>query len=60
MEPPLEGGKKVYINGPGHLTKMTAMLKTLKNLLLQNLLANCLETWQVASGSVLLQSLYKS
>ena len=24
MEPPWEGGKKVYINGPGHMTKMTA------------------------------------
>ena len=25
MEPPWEGGKKVYINGPGHMTKMAAM-----------------------------------
>ena len=24
MEPPWEGGKKVYINGPGHMTKMAA------------------------------------
>ena len=33
MEPPWEGGTKVYINGPGHMTKMAAMpymLKTLK------------------------------
>ena len=22
VEPPLEGGTKVYINGPGHMTKM--------------------------------------
>ena len=36
------------------------MLKTLKNLLLQNHLANCLETWHVASESVVLQSIYKS
>ena len=37
------------------------MLKTLKNLLLQNHWANCLETWgHVASGNVVLQSLYKS
>ena len=36
------------------------MLKTLKNLLLQNHWANCLETWHVASGYVVLQSLYKS
>ena len=25
IEPPWEGGTKVYINGPGHMTKMTAM-----------------------------------
>ena len=25
MAPPWEGGTKVYINGPGHMTKMTAM-----------------------------------
>ena len=25
VEPPLEGGTKVYINGPGHMTKMAAM-----------------------------------
>ena len=24
VEPPLEGGKKVYINGQGHMTKMAA------------------------------------
>ena len=24
MEPPWERGKKVYINGPGHMTKMAA------------------------------------
>ena len=63
VEPPWEGGTKVYINGPGHMTKMAAMLKNaqnLKNLLLQNHWANCLETWHVASGSVVLQSLYKS
>ena len=59
VEPPWEGGKKVYINGPGHITKMAAMLKTLKNLLLQNHWANCIENWHVASRSVVLQSLYK-
>ena len=26
VEPPREGGKKVYINGPGHMTKMATML----------------------------------
>ena len=25
VEPPREGGTKVYINGPGHMTKMAAM-----------------------------------
>ena len=25
VEPPLEGGTKVYINGPSHMTKMAAM-----------------------------------
>ena len=24
VEPPWEGGSKVYINGPGHMTKMAA------------------------------------
>ena len=32
VEPPLEGGTKVYINGPGHMTKMTTMLVYCKNL----------------------------
>ena len=39
MEPPWEGGMKIYINGLGHMTKMAAlsyMVKTLRNLLLQN------------------------
>ena len=31
MEPPWEGGTKVYINDPGHMTKMAAMLKNAKN-----------------------------
>ena len=32
VEPPLEVGKKVYINGTGHMTKMVAMLIYGKNL----------------------------
>ena len=32
VEPPWEGGTKVYINGPGHMTKMAAMLTYGKNL----------------------------
>ena len=63
VEPPWEGGTKVYINDPGHMTKMAAMLKNaqnLKKILLQNHWANCLETWHVASGYVVQQNLYKS
>ena len=32
VEPPWQGGKKVYINGPGHMTKMAAMPIYGKNL----------------------------
>ena len=32
VEPPWEGGMKVYINGPGHMTKMAAMPIYGKNL----------------------------
>ena len=32
VEPPWEGGTKVYINGPGHMTKMAATPKYGKNL----------------------------
>ena len=32
MQPPSIGGKKVYIFGPGHMTKMAAMLKYTQNL----------------------------
>ena len=55
MEPPWEGGTKVYINGLGHMTKMAAMPiygKNLKKLLLQNQKSYDLETWHVASGYI--------
>ena len=32
VEHPKEGGAKVYINGPGHMTKMAAMAINSKNL----------------------------
>ena len=32
VEPPWEGGTKVYINGPGHMTKMAVMPIYGKNL----------------------------
>ena len=57
---------KVYINGRGHMTKMTAMAinskkkKNFKNFLLQNQKAYDFETWHEASGRGALQSLYKS
>ena len=62
MEPPWEGGTKVYINGPGHMTKRAAMPiygKNHKNLLLQNQKSYDLETWHVALGTEALHSLYK-
>ena len=52
---PLEGGRKVCINGPGH---MPIYGKTFKNLL-QNRKSYDLETWYVSSGTQILQSLYK-
>ena len=60
VEPPWEGGTKVYINGPGHMTKMAAMPiygKNLKNLL-QNQKSYDLETWHVALGTQALQTWY--
>ena len=62
VEPPWEGGTKVYMNGPGHMTKMAAMPiygKNLKNLLFQNQTSYDLETWHVASGTQTLQSFYE-
>ena len=63
VAPPWEGVKKVYINGPGHMTKVAAtpiyMVKTFKNLLLQNWKSYDLETCLAASGTQALQILYK-
>ena len=52
VEPPWEGGTKLCINGPGHMTKMAAM-PIYRNQ------KSCLETWHVALGTQALQSLYK-
>ena len=63
MEHPWERGKKVYINGQGHVTKMATMAinkKKNKNLLLQSQKANDFETWCEASVTGALQSLYQS
>ena len=63
MEPPWERGTEVYINGPGHMTKMAAMPIYGKNLKKSSSpepeVLYDLETWHVASGSQALQSLYK-
>ena len=63
VQPPWEGGTKVYINSPGHITNIAAMpvygKKLKKKLLLQNQKSYDLETWHVASGTQVLQSLYK-
>ena len=62
VEPPWEGGTKVCINGPGHMTKMAAMPiygKNLKKIFLQNRRADFHETCYVASGTPAHQSLYK-
>ena len=55
-------GERVYINGPGHMTKMAAIPiygKNLKNLIFQNQMSYDLETWHVALVTQALQSLYK-
>ena len=59
MEHPLEGGTKVYINCPGHMTKVAAMAINSKKLL-QNMKAYDFETWREAWGNGVLQNLYKS
>ena len=51
-----KGGKNVYLFRPGHMTKMAAMPiygKTIKSLL-QNHWADCLETWYVVLGKLVL------
>ena len=57
MEPPWEGGKKVYINGLGHMTKMAAMPIYGKNLKKSSSPEQ--ETCHVSLGIQALQSLYK-
>ena len=58
-----EGGTKVCINGPGHMTKMAAMpiyvVKSFKNHLLWNRWTDFNETWYVGLGALALHSIYK-
>ena len=60
VEPPWEGGTKVYINGPGHVTKMAAMPIYGKNpSKIFFARVNFHETWYEASGTPAHHSLYK-
>ena len=55
-------GKKVWSNGPSHMTKMAGMPiygKNFKNLLLWNQKADDLETWRAALNARVLPSLFK-
>ena len=57
MLPPSKGGEKVFIFGLGHMTKIAVMpiyVKILKSPLLQNHWPDCLETWHVAFGVLVL------
>ena len=59
-----EGGTNVYINNPGHMTKMAAMpiydKKPFKNLLLRNHWTDFNQTWHEALMTQVLQCVYKS
>ena len=62
VEPPLEGEKKVYINGLDHMTKMDAMPIYRKNLQKSSpteLKSYDHETWHGALCTQAIQSLYK-
>ena len=62
VEPPWEGGTKVYINGPGHVTKMAATPIYGKNpskIFFSRTGGPIHETWYVASGTPAHHSLYK-
>ena len=51
MEPLWDGETKACLNGPGHMTKMAAMLIYGKNnLLFWNQWADCHETWDLEFG----------
>ena len=61
MQPSSKGENKVYIFCLGHMTKISPcpyMVKTLKNLL-KNHGVDCLETWDVACGELVLWNLFK-
>ena len=54
VNPPWDGGMKVFSNGPGHMTNMAAMpiyVTNLKTHLLWNQKADDIESWYAASGT---------
>ena len=62
MEPPWEVREKIYINGPGHITKMATLPiygKNLQIFLLQNQMPYDHDTWHGVFCTQVLQSLYK-
>ena len=58
MELLWDGGTKVCSNGPGHMIKVAAVVKT-KKLLLWNQKADDLETWYASLGARVLPNLFK-
>ena len=56
MESPWDGGTKVCLNGPGHMTKMAATPTYDKS---QNQKADDIESWYVASGARVLSILFE-
>ena len=56
VEPPWDGGTKVFSNGLGQITKTAAMPVYCTNL---NQMADDLETWYAALGTRILPSLFK-
>ena len=58
MAPHWDGGLNVYLNGPGHMTTMTAMPIYGKNLF-WNQNTDHLETWCAALSARVLPSLFK-
>ena len=73
LEPPWDGGTKIYSNGLGHMTSMASMpiygnnnkkysaleRKTIKNILLWNEKANDFESWYALLGAQVQSSVFK-
>ena len=64
IAPPLDIGMKIYLNVPGHTTKMASRsicvkIKFKKKLLLRNQEADDFEIWYTALGTQVLPNLFK-